>query len=223
VDETIVVNRPRQLVLVVGTGTAVGKTWVATQLLHDLRRRGLVVAARKPVQSFEIGDDRAATTDAQILAAASGEDPESICPPHRWYPIPMAPPMAADVLARPPFTIADLAAELSWPHAVDVGLIETAGGVRSPQAVDGDAIDLARAVVPDTLVVVGDAGLGTINAVRLTMDALAASVPGRLVVFLNHHDPASELHVRNRSWLADRADLPSATQIAALGDHLVVP
>ena len=48
-----------------------------------------------------------------------------------------------------------------------------AGGVRSPQAVDGDATDVLAALGPDVVVLVADAGLGTINAVRLSMDALA--------------------------------------------------
>ena len=59
--------------------------------------------------------------------------------------------------------------------------METAGGVRSPQADDGDAVDLVRLLAPDLVVLVADAGLGTINAVRLCVDALAGSglAPGR--------------------------------------------
>ena len=49
--------RPRRLVLVVGTGTDVGKTWVSAHLLATLRAAGLTVAARKPAQSFDPADD----------------------------------------------------------------------------------------------------------------------------------------------------------------------
>ena len=49
--------RPRRLVAVVGTGTDVGKTWVSARVLRDLRAAGLRVAARKPAQSFDPGDD----------------------------------------------------------------------------------------------------------------------------------------------------------------------
>jgi dethiobiotin synthetase len=55
---------------------------------------------------------------------------------------------------------------------VDVGLVETAGGVRSPQADDGDVLDLVAAIAPDHVILVADAGLGTINAVRLSVAAL---------------------------------------------------
>jgi dethiobiotin synthetase len=49
-------------------------------------------------------------------------------------------------------------------------------------------------------VLVADAGLGTINVVRLTTEALrAVEVPQ--VVVLNRFDASVDLHVRNRSWL----------------------
>jgi dethiobiotin synthetase len=188
---------------VVGTGTDVGKTWVAAHILRDLRASGMHVAARKPAQSFEPDDDPAGR-DAAVLGAASGEAPEQVCPPHRWYEVAMAPPMAAEMLGRPPFTIEDLASELRWPSdAVDFGLVETAGGVRSPLAADGDCLALCEAVAPDTVVLVADAGLGTINAVRLTLDALGP-LAVLAVVVLNRFDSESDLHRRNLEWMGMR-------------------
>jgi len=191
-------QRPARLVVVVGTGTDVGKTWVAAELLGALRRAGVTVSARKPAQSFDEGTDPAAT-DAAILGAASGEPPELVCPPWRWYEVAMAPPMAADALGRPPFTLDDLCEELRWPPGVQVGVVETAGGVRSPLAADGDTVELIRLIGPDLVVLVADAGLGTINAVRLSAGVLA---PEPLVV-LNRFDPSDELHRRNLRCLCD--------------------
>ena len=186
----------------VGTGTDVGKTWVAARLLTDLRAAGLRVAARKPAQSFEPEDDPA-HLDAAVLGVATGEPPEEVCPPQRWYEVAMAPPMAAERLGRPPFTIQDLMAELRWPDAVDVGLVETAGGMRSPLAADGDCLALCEALDPDVVVLVADAGLGTINAVRLTLNALGP-LAARAAVVLNRFDPQSDLHRRNLEWLSGR-------------------
>jgi dethiobiotin synthetase len=195
-----VTNRPERLVLVVGTGTEVGKTWVACRLARALRRRGLIVAARKPAQSYDAGDDLA-ETDAALLAHATGDHPAVVCPQHRWYPVPMAPPMAAEALGRPGFGVADLVDELAWPPAVGVGLVEAAGGVRSPVADDGDAVTLAGALHPERVVLVADAGLGTINSVRLSVAALA---PWAVTVVLNRFDPDDDLHLRNHDWLARR-------------------
>ena len=198
--------RPERLVLVCGTATEVGKTWVAARLLTELRGRGLTVAARKPAQSFDVdsrGVNLGGATDAECLAAASGEHPGAVCHSFRSYHRAMAPPIAAQVLGLPPFTVADLAGELSWPpDGADVGVVETAGGVRSPQADDGDVCDLSSAVSPDVVVLVADAGLGTINSIRLSMDALAGGPP--VVVVLNHFDAGHETHRRNRAWLAER-------------------
>ena len=205
--------RPRRLVAVVGTGTDVGKTWVSARLLADLRSAGLQVAARKPAQSFAPSDDPA-SRDAAVLGAASGEAPKDVCPLHRWYHTPMAPPMAASALGRPSFGIADLMEELRWPGGagapVDVGLVETAGGVRSPLAADGDCLDLCRALAPDLVVLVADAGLGTINSVRLTVGALG-SIATPVAVVLNRFDGTDGLHVWNLEWLRSRDELMVVT------------
>lgn len=212
-------GRPRQLVVVVGTGTEVGKTWVAAHLLRDLRAEGVEVSARKPAQSFG-PEDR--TTDAHVLGAATGEDPTDVCPRHRWYTVPMAPPMAADALGRPPFTIADLVAETVWPiPSPRFGLLETAGGVRSPQAADGDAITLIEELQPDVVLLVADAGLGTINDVRLSLEAIdrGAHVATPLVL-LNRFDPGDDLHRRNRSWLTGALDVEVLSSMPALVSRL---
>lgn len=206
-------SRPARLVVVFGTGTEVGKTWVSCRLLEAARTTGSSVAARKPAQSFDpedapelrgvaagSGARSPQSTDAELLGASTGEAATDVCPAHRWYPLAQAPPMAATALGRPPIRLADLVAETVWPSGVDLGLVETAGGPRSPIAHDGDGADLARALEPDVAVLVADAGLGTINAVRLCAAAIA---PIPLVVHLNRFDPADPLHVANRRWLED--------------------
>jgi 8-amino-7-oxononanoate synthase len=200
--------RPTRLVAVIGTGTEVGKTWVTAALARSLRSRDIPVAARKLAQSFEPGDP---TTDAAELARATGEIPEEVCPRSRWYPVPMAPPMAADALRAAPFTLTDLLAELAWPPGTEVGLLESAGGLGSPQATDGDAADLLRLVRPDHVLLVADAGLGTLHAVRATLallDATQGARTGPVTVVLNRYDRTDPLHRANREWLATRGLAP---------------
>lgn len=203
--------RPDRLVLVCGTGTDVGKTWVGARLLDALRGQGITVAARKPAQSFDVDlmGNHLGATDAEVLGAASGEDSDTVCPPTRSYRRAMAPPMAAEALGMAPFSIADIVEELAWPaRPVAVGLVEMAGGVRSPQASDGDTTHVVAALHPEVILLVGDAGLGTINAVRQSMDALA-TVTDRLAgvrtaVVLDRFDDRHDIHRRNRDWLAER-------------------
>lgn len=202
--------RPKHLLCVVGTNTEVGKTWVSAQLLSLARSTGQRVAARKPVQSF---DTSPSSTDAAVLAQATGEDVHDVCPAHRNYAKALAPPMAADVLQRPRFELEDLLAELHWPPDADLGLVETVGGLLSPLAHDGDSVDLARRLRPDRIVLVADAGLGTLNAVRLS---LAHLQPLIATVFLNRFDPDNGLHCLNRQWLAERYGIDVVTAAAEL-------
>jgi dethiobiotin synthetase len=204
------------LVVCTGTGTEIGKTWVGAAVLSTLAAGGTRVAARKPVQSFD--STETGPTDADVLAMATGEHPHDICPAHRWYPVAMAPPMAAAVLEREAFTVDDLIGEVRWPSPEpDVRWFETVGGVRSPIAFDGDSVDICAQLDPDVVVLVADAGLGTINSVRLSAAVLT---PWPLVVYLNRFDEADELHALNRAWLADRDRYDVVTNPQALAERL---
>jgi dethiobiotin synthetase len=209
-----VTGRPRRLVVVVGTATEVGKTWVSAALLRSLGGRR--VAARKPAQSFDPDDP--GPTDAVVLASASDEQPGDVCPQHRSYPVAMAPPMAADVLGLAVPDLRTVLEELRWPDDVDVGLVETVGGVRSPLAGDADSRDLADALQPDVVLLVADAGLGVIDSVRSAVDALARH---EVVVFLNRFAADDDLHQRNARWLADRDGFTVVTRIDELARRVV--
>ncbi|HEX5587136.1 MAG TPA: dethiobiotin synthase [Acidimicrobiia bacterium] len=185
--------RPRCLAFVTGTATEIGKTWWTAAVARALDATGSRVALRKPVQSCDPDD----VTDAEILAAATGDDADAVTPAHRTYRVAWAPPMAADHLGQPPFRVAELVEELSWPTGTDIGLVEGVGGPRSPVASDGDNVTMIDLLDPDVVVLVADAGLGTVNAVRL---AAAALTTRPLVVALNRY-AEDELHERNRAVL----------------------
>ncbi|MDP9075216.1 MAG: dethiobiotin synthase [Actinomycetota bacterium] len=206
---------PDRVVVIVGTETGVGKTWVGAGVIGRLRQHGWRVAARKPIQSFH--PDEAGATDADVLAAASGELPFQVCPAQRWYPRPMAPPMAAEALGMPPVSLGDLVAELGWSDHVDIGIVEAAGGVRSPLADDGDSVDLVSRLAPQRVVLVAGAGLGALNLVRMSLDALAG---WPVILYLNGMDEADELHRRNRSWLRQRLGIDVVTTVAALAQAI---
>lgn len=200
------------LVACVGTATDIGKSWVGEQVLTAARAAGISVAARKPAQSFDPGER--GPSDAMVLARATGQPVDEICPPHRSYPVAMAPPMAAEALAVPVPVLRDLVDETVWasPRA-DLRWVESVGGVRSPVAADADSVDLCDALKPDLVVLVADAGLGTINSVRLSAAALSAH---DLVVFLNRFRPADPLHAANLRWLKDRDGFRVLTTVAEL-------
>jgi dethiobiotin synthetase len=220
VGPTLVTQRPQCLVAVTGTGTSVGKTWVTAATIRDLRERGWRVAARKPAQSYAESDPT--PTDAFVLAAASGEEEGVVCLDHRSYPLALAPPMAAAALGLRPVAINDLSNELSasWPSeaSIDVAFVEGAGGVASPQAVDGDMATLIELIDADHVVLVAESGLGALNLVRLCIRFLGGDRPTTL--HLNRFDSDSELHRSNRRWLVEHEGLEVTTDIATLAARI---
>ncbi len=211
-------TRPARLAVVTGTGTEVGKTWVGAAVLAAGRRRGLRVAARKPLQSYSPGEH---PLDSEVLAAASGEPEELVCPQGWRYAAPMAPPMAAAALGRPVPSLEALAAfvEGSWPgRGCDLALVEGAGGVASPLGADASNADLVQRLAPDAVVLVADASLGVINAVRLSVAALG---PRRVIVHLNRYQPADDLHRRNLAWLSEVDRLDVTTDVEQLLGRVV--
>jgi dethiobiotin synthetase len=200
------------VVFVAGTGTEVGKTWVAAELARILRDRERVVTACKPVQSYD--PDEAAPTDAAALAAATGQHPDDVCPPERTYPVPLAPPMAAGKLGRVCPTVDELAAGCRFGATADIGLVEGVGGLYSPLASDGHNLDLIERIEPDLVIVVASAALGGIH------DSMACTVPLSAyphAVFLNRFDPRIDVHALNRQWLHD-AGLAVAISPSELAD-----
>ena len=204
--------RPERVVLVAGTDTEVGKTWVAAAVAAGLRHAGVTVAARKPVQSFEPG---AGPTDAEVLAAATGEDPATVCPPaplppscrwrRRWPPTPWA---------WTPFTVADLAGELTWPEGVAGGLRrDRRRGALAASPPTATPSSWPGVVEPDLVLLVADAALGAMNAVLSSAPWLSA---WPTAVLLNRFDAADDLHQRNLAWLVERHGLDVHTDPASL-------
>jgi dethiobiotin synthase len=202
------------VVFVTGTGTEVGKTWLSCAAGGQLRSRGRRVSVRKPLQSH---DRRGGPTDAQLLAEASGEDVACVCPAERTFEVALAPPMAAIALGRRIAATAELAAALGWAEETEVGLVEGAGGIRSPLSADGDNLDLLAYLDTDHVVVVAEAGLGVVNAVRLTTDVLGARP---VTAFLNRFDPSDEVHTASCAWLRDRDGLDVAVTVGELVETL---
>jgi dethiobiotin synthetase len=184
---------------VTGTDTGVGKTVIAVALVSMLRRRGLRVAAMKPV---ETGVLPGAQTDAtRLLAAAGGEDrPDDVGP--LTYAEPLAPLVAAGRTGRP-VHVDTLDVALGRLTAQrDAIVVEGAGGLLAPLTEQVSYATLfARWRLG--LVIVAANRLGAINHVLLTV----------------HAARAAELQVRGvvvNDGAGTVPDLATATNAAAL-------
>jgi len=173
---------------VTATDTGVGKTAVACGVVAGWRARGRDVGAMKPAQS---GHAPGEPSDAELLRAAAGggDPPELVCP----YSLrePLAPAVAAREegveisLSR----ILDAARALAARHEAIV--VEGAGGLLVPLTERETYADLARALGFPVLVV-ARAGLGTVNHVSLTVEALRARGLAIAGIVLNRASVASD-------------------------------
>ena len=158
------------IVVVTGTGTDIGKTWVTAATVARAARGA---ASRSPRASRCSRSRRRRRADRR--RPARGRDRRG---PARRVP---AAPLAArrDGAADGRRRARPGAVHDRRPRAEPRGsrrgivLVESVGGVRSPIAADGDTVALADALAPALVVLVADAGLGHDQLVRLSMDALA--------------------------------------------------
>jgi dethiobiotin synthetase len=155
-------------VLVTGTDSGVGKTWIACALARALRQAGRTVTGVKAVETG-CGEAADSAEDGVRLAAATGQrEPVRAL---RRFRAPVAPAVAAE-LEGGILDLDELAAEIeSLTEHTDLLLLEGAGGLLVPFGWDWNIVDLAQAFQATVLVVASDQ-LGTINHTLLTLSAL---------------------------------------------------
>lgn len=172
-------------VVLIGTGTNIGKTHLGVALVSAMGRRGLPACGLKPVESGVVPGQLGA--DGQALAEAS---PFHVKQPQPYaLPDPVSPHLAA---RRAGVTI-DLEEIVAWldAHATSPLVIETAGALLSPLSPTLTNLDLTRAAHPDRLVLVAVDRLGVLHEVAACLQILrgAPNLPSPLVVLQSPPEP----------------------------------
>jgi dethiobiotin synthetase len=156
-------ERMKRGIFITGTDTGVGKTYVTALILAELRRRGVKVAAFKPIACGKGGRH-----DAEIYAKLmDGEEPLDVINPV-YLKRPLAPSVAAKLEGRR-IDLGKVFARYKMLAAkYDVVLVEGAGGLLVPIKRGYFVADLAKELrLP--VVIVARLGLGTINHSLLTV------------------------------------------------------
>ena len=205
--------------VVTGTDTGAGKTLVTAAIAAALRARGMSIGVAKPAETGcprradGLYPEDAATLAAAAAvwspaspaspdssAAASGIDDDAatvepldaVCP-YR-FPDPLAPMLAAARVGTTIDVDALVRTLTARAVAVDILLIEGAGGVLVPLTPAATYADLARMLDAPVLLVVGSR-LGAINHALLSLEALRTRGVRVLGYVVNRLAPAGDLAV----------------------------
>jgi dethiobiotin synthetase len=161
-------------IFITGTGTEVGKTFVAASLIRHLRQMGRSVEAIKPVVSG-FDPDQAAGSDPGILLQALGYP---ATPPNieRISPWCFRAAMSPDAAARQEDRRIDVAEVVAFCQSAikqrqEILLIEGVGGIMVPLDEQRTILDVMMALQLPLILVAGSY-LGTISHTLTALDAL---------------------------------------------------
>lgn len=187
-------------IVVLGVGTQIGKTWVASALARSAEPSSSI--ALKPIETGCAPP--ALPSDAAALAEAAGHP---LLPPRYAFGEPVTPWLAAELAG----TSIDVELIPGWvrDHTTRRGvalhattcIVETAGGVFSPLTEDETNFDLARQLDPALWLLVAPNRLGVLHDVGATLHAMRALHRPPDVIVLNHHTATDASTASNLSLL----------------------
>lgn len=160
-------------VIVTGTDTEVGKTYISCLILKQLKAAGVSVGAYKPVCSGAVPADDGGLLweDVRQLAEAIGwTGPQDYICPQRFHAA-VAPNTAAAKQATEVDELLLTQGAQVWLHEASHLLIEGAGGFLSPLSENATSATLAEAFACPVVVVAANR-LGTLNHTVLTVEAI---------------------------------------------------
>jgi dethiobiotin synthetase len=193
---------------VTGSDTDIGKTYIACEIVRQLRRRGIGIETRKPAESgcvLSVAGDLL-THDAAALQQAN-EHHESIerIAPYRFRAA-LAPHRAARLENRKLY-LEELVDACSRDHPGHRLLVEGAGGFYYPLAENGLNADLAGALQLPVIIVVNDR-IGAVNQALMTIEAVQSRHLHVAAIVLNAIEIPADEAMDNATDLQAHCDLP---------------
>ena len=171
---------------VTATGTDAGKTYITALLVKKLSEAGLRAGYYKAALS---GAETIAESDAGYVKRISGIDQPEESLLSYLYRNSVSPHLAARIEGNPVEPEKVRADFAKVAEAYDYVTVEGSGGIVCPIRWDEQKLllkDIIKELGLDT-VIVADAGLGTINAVVLTVSYLKSKAIGIRGIILNHY------------------------------------
>ena len=206
-------NHTARGVFVIGTGTDVGKTYDTALLIKHLRSTGLKAHYYKAAAS---GNPRIngylEAADARFVKEMAHIDDQKL---ENMVPYVYEAAVSPHLAARETNHFLSLSTVLQDYQAIadksDFVVVEGCGGILCPLVYEKQVKiwqeDLIRALqVP--LLLVADAGLGTLNATGLTLAYLKQAQLPLHGLILNRFDATNPMHIDNRTLLQEMCPCP---------------
>ncbi len=193
---------------ITGSDTDAGKTYIACQIIQQLRALNRAIEIRKPAESG-CSEDRPGhlvAADAILLSAANHlqQSMETISP-HRFKAA-LAPHRAARLEGKAVY-LRDLIAACQQKNADHLLIVEGAGGFYSPLAEDALNADLASALQLPVIIVVNDR-IGAVNQALMTIAAVESRHLPVAAVIMNQLETGREIGMNNLQDLARYCSYP---------------
>lgn len=196
---------------ITGADTDVGKTYIACQVVSQLRSLGIDLETRKPAESGcrDDGEGGLITHDAAALRQANEcREPLDRVNPYRFRAA-LAPHRAARLEGQR-IGIAALIDACSRDDPQHRLIVEGAGGFYSPLADDGLNADLATALQLPVIIVVADR-IGAVNQALMTWQAVTSRHLHAAAIVLNEVQAQNDPDMDNAADLAAHCDVPIFT------------
>ncbi|AMJ41194.1 dethiobiotin synthase [Anaerotignum propionicum] len=174
-------------IFITGTGTDIGKTYVAALLIKKMRDMGMNTGYYKGVLS---GAKNISESDAGYVndLAQIGQEPETLV--SYLYKDAVSPHLASKLKGNPVELNQIKRDFIHVSEKYDYVVVEGSGGIVCPIRYDDEAHifleDIIKNLELDTLIV-ANAGLGTINAVVLTVEYMRQKNIGIKGIIMNHY------------------------------------
>jgi dethiobiotin synthetase len=193
---------------ITGSDTDVGKTYIACELIRQLRDLDVALETRKPVESgCCVGESGELIPGDALKLQAANNNLETIerIAPYRFRAA-LAPPRAAR-LENYRLQISDLLNACSLDDKGHLLIVEGAGGIYSPLAENGLNADLASLLQLAVIIVVDDR-IGAVNQALMTIQAVESRHLPIAAVILNQVSGKMENDMNNAEDLQSHCSYP---------------
>lgn len=187
-------------IFITATGTDIGKTYVSALIVKKMREAGFNCGYFKPVLSgVEAEGGKLTKSDANhVVKTAKIPTTADDCVTY-WWKEAVSPHLASKRAGETIQTdkIKSHFEKLSSKY--DYLLIEGAGGITCPLRLDGEKYLLNDLIkeLNTPVIIIADAGLGTINSVLLTVEYAKARGIKISGIILNNYEPENFMHRDN--------------------------